>query len=78
MNNPSTFKNLTGIKTIKALYTSENELIKGTESEIVILFNTSVISEKEVLELLNTGRIETSDKVIIVPKHIAENLRDKE
>jgi hypothetical protein len=78
MNKPSTFKNLTGIKTIKALYTSENELIKGTESEIVILFNTSVISEKEVLELLNTGRIETSDKVIIVPKHIAENLRDKE
>lgn len=78
MNKPSTFKNLTGIKTIKALYTSENELIKGTESEIVILFNTSVISEKEVLELLNTGRIETSDKVIIIPKHIAENLRDKE
>lgn len=78
MEKRATFNNLAGIKTIQATYTSEGELIEGTEIDIVVLYNTSVISEDEVITLINTGRIKECDKVIIVPKYIAENLKDKE
>jgi len=73
---PRTFHHLTGVCIEEALYNSDGEQIEGISIPKVILFNTDVITLEEVEELLQRGEVEFSDKVMIIPRCVAENLAD--
>ena len=56
---------------------SDGELVRGTERDITILFNKTVITSDEVKELIRSGRYEYDDRIVVTTPTQADNLRDK-
>ena len=54
---------------------SDGELVKGTEREITILFNKTVIASEEVQELIRSGMYEFDSRVIVTTPTQADHLR---
>lgn len=57
--------------------TSDGEFIKGTERDVCILYNETVITEDEVAELILTGKYQYDSRVVVTTPIQADNLRDK-
>ena len=57
--------------------TSDGELVKGTERDITVLFNKTVISVDEVQELICSGRYEFDSRVVVTTPVQADNLKGK-
>lgn len=56
---------------------SDGEIIEGTERDVCILYNETVITEDEVIELIHSGRYECDSRIIVTTPTQANNLRDK-
>ena len=56
---------------------SDGELVKGTERDVCILYNKTVITEDEVTELIRSGRYEYDSRVVVTTPTKADNLRSK-
>lgn len=56
---------------------SDGEIIEGTERDVCILYNETVITEDEVKELIHFGRYEHDSRVVVTTPIQADNLRDR-
>ena len=56
---------------------SDGEIVKGTERNVTILFNRTVITSDEVQELILTGIYEYDSRVIVTTPTRADNLRSR-
>ena len=56
---------------------SDGEPIKGTERDRCVLFNSTVISYDEVIELIESGMYEFDSRIIVTTPIQADNLRSK-
>lgn len=56
---------------------SDGELVKGTERDVTILYNKTVITGDEVRELIDSGMYEYDSRVIVTTPIQADNLRSK-
>lgn len=56
---------------------SDGELVKGTERDVSVLYNETVITEDEVIELIHSGRYEYDSRVVVTTPTQADNLKDK-
>lgn len=56
---------------------SDGELVKGTERNVTILFNKTVITGDEVRELIDSGMYEYDSRIIVTTPIQADNLRSK-
>lgn len=54
---------------------SEGERIDGTEEEVTIIYNSDVITEKEVDQLIKEDRFKYDDRVIVTTRKQADNLK---
>lgn len=60
---------------ISGICNSDGELVKGTEREVCVLFNQTVISKEEVHELIKAGMYEYDKRIIVTTPAQADNLR---
>ena len=56
---------------------SDGEFVKGTEREVTILFNKTVITGDEVQELIRSGRYEYDCRIVVTTPTQADNLRSR-
>ena len=56
---------------------SDGKLVDGTERDVTILFNKTVITEDVVRELIDSGMYEYDNRIIITTPRRADNLRSK-
>lgn len=70
-------KNIMRIDFETGCYTSDDELVKGTEREVTILWNEAVIDDDEIIELINSGSYEYDDRIVVTTPTQADNLRGK-
>ena len=56
---------------------SDGELVSGTERDVTILFNRTVITGEEVQELIDNGMYEYDSRIIVTTPTQADNLRSK-
>lgn len=56
---------------------SDGEPIEGTDTKICLLFNTTVISEEEVRNLIDTGMFDYDNRIIVTTPNRADNLRSR-
>ena len=58
-------------------YTSDGELVKGTERAVTVLWNKTVIDNDEVMELIDSGSYEYDNRVVVTTPTQADNLRSR-
>lgn len=56
---------------------SDGKIISGTEYEVCVIFNITVISVEEVQELIRTGMYEYDNRIIATTPTRADNLRSR-
>lgn len=56
---------------------SDGELVKGTEREVTVLWNKTVVSNKEVRDLIKSGEYEYDNRIIVTTPTQADNLRSR-
>ena len=56
---------------------SDGELVKGTERDVTVIFNKTVITVDEVRELIRSGMYEYDSRVIVTTPVQADNLKSK-
>ena len=56
---------------------SDGELVKGTERNVTVLFNQSVITSDEVRDLIHSGMYEYDYRIIVTTPVQADNLRSR-
>ena len=57
--------------------TSDGELVKGTERDVTVIFNKTVITVDEVRELIRSGMYEYDSRVVVTTPVQADNLKSK-
>ena len=57
---------------------SDGKLVKGTERDVCILYNKTVITGDEVEKLINSGMYEYDSRIIVTTPIQADNLRSKQ
>lgn len=70
-------KNVMRLDFSTSICNSNGEPVKGTERDVSILWNETVISTDEVYELINNGMYEYDNRVIVTTPTQANNLRTK-
>ena len=56
---------------------SDRELVDGVGKIVCVIWNTTVISEEEVLELINSGMYEYDERIVATTPRRADNLRSR-
>lgn len=56
---------------------SDGKFVKGTERNVCILYNKTVISQKEVDVLIDSGMYEYDDRIIVTTPTRADNLKSR-
>ena len=56
---------------------SNGELVKGTERDVCILYNKTVITNDEVENLIRSGMYEFDNRIIVTTPTQADNLKSK-
>lgn len=54
---------------------SDGKLVEGTERNVCVLYNESVITYDEVCELIYSGEYEWDDRIVVTTTTRANNLR---
>ena len=70
-------KNVLRIDFEVGCYTSDDELVKGTERPVTILFNKTVITIEEVNQLIESGEYEHDNRIIVTTPTQADNLKSR-
>ena len=60
-----------------SLADSDGNRIDGTERDVSVLFNITVISVEEVQELINSGEYEFDRRLVVTTPSRADNLRNR-
>ena len=58
-------------------FNSNDQIVKGTEREVTVLFNKTVIDADEVRELIRSGMYEYDDRIIATTPTQADNLKSR-
>lgn len=69
-------KNVMRIDFETGIANSDGKLVSGTERDVTILFNKTVITGEEVQELINNGMYEYDSRIIITTPTQADNLKN--
>ena len=56
---------------------SDGKLVPGTEQRVCVLYNSTVITEDEVQELLRSGMYEYDNRLVVTTPTQADNLKSK-
>lgn len=56
---------------------SDGQIVKGTERNVCILYNKTVITEDEVNRLIHSGMYEYDNRIVVTTPTQADNLRSK-
>ena len=56
---------------------SDGEIVRGTERDVCVLYNKTVITYEEVCELINSGEYELDGRIVVTTPTQADNLRGK-
>lgn len=56
---------------------SDGQFVRGTEREVTVLWNKTVIANEEVKELIRSGMYEFDNRIIVTTPTQADNLRSK-
>lgn len=70
-------KNLMRFDFDTALINSAGDPVPGTKSSVTVLFNKTVISEEEVISLIDSGEYEYDNRIIVTTPTRANNLNTK-
>ena len=70
-------KNVMRIDFTTRIANSDGKPVMGTERDVTILFNKTVITEDEVNELINSGMYEYDSRIIVATPVQADNLRSR-
>ena len=70
-------KNVKRIDFTSGIADSDGKLVKGTEREVCVLFNLTVISAEEVYKLIDSGMYEYDSRIIVTTPSRADNLRSR-
>lgn len=70
-------KNVRRIDFVSGCANSDGELVKGTEREVTILFNQTVITADEVRKLVDSDMYEYDERIIVTTPKRANNLRSR-
>lgn len=54
---------------------SDGEIVEGTERDVCVLYNKTVITSKEVNELINSGMYEYDSRIVVTTPTQADSLR---
>lgn len=68
-------KNVRRIDFETGCVTSDGELVKGTERDVTVIFNKTVITVDEVNKLIHSGMYEFDSRVIVTTPIQADNLK---
>ena len=71
-------KNVMRIDFETSIADSNGKPVKGTEREVTILFNKTVITSDKVYELINNDMYEYDNRIIVTTPKRADNLRSKD
>ena len=71
-------KNVMRIDFETGIANSDGELVKGTERNVTILFNKTVITGDEVNELIDSGMYEYDSRIIVTTPIQADNLKSRQ
>ena len=69
--------NVMRIDFVECCKNSDGKIVKGTEKEMSVLYNKTVITSKEVRELIRSGEYVYDSRVIVTTTKRADNLRSK-
>ena len=78
MRQKSDMKNVMRIDFIAGCANSDGNLVKGTEREVTVLYNKTVITTAEVRKLIDSDMYEYDSRIIVTTPTRADNLRSKE
>jgi hypothetical protein len=70
-------KNVMRIDFETCIANSDGEPVKGTERNVTILFNKTVITDDEVKGLIDSGMYEYDNRIIVTTPRQADNLRSR-
>ena len=56
---------------------SDGKLVKGTERNVSVLFNKTVITSDEVRELIRSGMYEYDSRIVVTSSTQADNLKSR-
>lgn len=56
---------------------SDGKIVEGTSRDVCILFNETVVTGDEVMELIYSGEYEYDNRIVVTTPTRADNLRDK-
>ena len=70
-------KNVMRIDFITGIANSDGELVKGTETEVCVLWNLTVISEEDVCRLIDSGEYKYDKRIVVTTPVQADNLRSR-
>ena len=70
-------KNVMRIDFTTRIGNSDGKPVMGTERDVTILFNKTVISGDEVEELIDSGMYEYDSRIIVTTPVQADNLRSR-
>lgn len=70
-------KNVRRIDFVTGCANSDGEIIKGTERNVTVLFNKTVITCEEVHELIRSDMYEDDTRIVVTTPTQADNLRSK-
>ena len=56
---------------------SDGKIVAGTKRVVCVLYNTTVIKDEEVRELIRSGMYEYDSRVVVTTPTQADNLRSK-
>ena len=70
-------KNVMRIDFITGCANSDGNLVKGTEREVTVLYNKTVITTAEVRKLIDSDMYEYDNRIIVTTPKQADNLRSK-
>ena len=70
-------KNVMRIDFTTRIANSDGKPVRGTERDVTILFNKTVISEDEIKELIDSGMYEYDSRIIVTTPVQADNLRSR-
>ena len=70
-------KNVMRIDFKTGIANSDGKLVEGTERDVCVLYNKTVITDDEVRKLIDSDMYEYDNRVIVTTPIQADNLRSK-
>ena len=70
-------KNIKRIDFKVGCFNSDGEIVEGTEMDVCVLYNNTIITEDEVKELICSGMYEYDNRIVVTTPTQADNLKGK-